>query len=137
MLDRQGHELDWGPRGRLSLLVTEPPADGHAGQVRRAALGGEGWPSGAAVTALLSFRFQEVGPAGGAEAPGRGCVRRGAGLERSPQACGAGAVPGGPGGRSGGPWQEPATEPSASSARPGWRRAALFLPSPPALSFVF
>ncbi|KAM9629685.1 protein mono-ADP-ribosyltransferase PARP14-like isoform 2-T2 [Morphnus guianensis] len=43
VLDRRVHELDWVPRGRLSLLVTEPPADGDPAQ--------------------------EVGRAGGAEAP--------------------------------------------------------------------
>ncbi|XP_042639664.1 protein mono-ADP-ribosyltransferase PARP14 [Tyto alba] len=43
VLDRPVHELDWGPRGRLSLLVTELPADGDAAQ--------------------------EAGRAGGAEAP--------------------------------------------------------------------
>ncbi|CAN0224213.1 unnamed protein product [Bubo scandiacus] len=43
VLDRRVHELDWGPRRRLSLLVTELPADGDPAQ--------------------------EVGQAGGAEAP--------------------------------------------------------------------
>ncbi|XP_076199138.1 protein mono-ADP-ribosyltransferase PARP14-like isoform X3 [Aptenodytes patagonicus] len=43
VLDRRVHELDWGPRGRLSLLVTELPADGNP--------------------------VQEVGRAGGAEEP--------------------------------------------------------------------
>ncbi|XP_075367609.1 protein mono-ADP-ribosyltransferase PARP14-like isoform X1 [Mycteria americana] len=43
VLDRRVHELDWGPRGRLSLLVTELPAEGDPAQ--------------------------EVGQAGGAEAP--------------------------------------------------------------------
>ncbi|XP_050755660.1 protein mono-ADP-ribosyltransferase PARP14-like [Gymnogyps californianus] len=43
VLDRRVHELDWGPRGRLSLLVTELPADGDPAQ--------------------------ELGRAGGAEAP--------------------------------------------------------------------
>ncbi|XP_054685116.1 protein mono-ADP-ribosyltransferase PARP14-like isoform X2 [Grus americana] len=43
VLARRVHELDWGPRGRLSLLVTELSADGDAAQ--------------------------EVGRAGGAEAP--------------------------------------------------------------------
>ncbi|XP_064307225.1 protein mono-ADP-ribosyltransferase PARP14 isoform X1 [Phalacrocorax carbo] len=32
VLDRRVHELDWGPRGRLSLLVTAPPADGGPAQ---------------------------------------------------------------------------------------------------------
>lgn len=74
MLDRRVHELDWVPRGRLSLLVTEPPADDDPAQVRREERGGAGRAVGRAgpcVTALLSLRFQEVGPAGGAEAPGR------------------------------------------------------------------
>lgn len=35
VLDRPGHELDLGARGRLSLLVTEPPVDGDLLQVRR------------------------------------------------------------------------------------------------------
>uniref|UniRef100_A0A8C3JQ27 Poly [ADP-ribose] polymerase n=1 Tax=Calidris pygmaea TaxID=425635 RepID=A0A8C3JQ27_9CHAR len=35
VLERRVHELDWGPRGRLSLLVTEVPADGDPTQVRR------------------------------------------------------------------------------------------------------
>ncbi|XP_074001585.1 protein mono-ADP-ribosyltransferase PARP14-like [Numenius arquata] len=43
VLERRVHELDWGPRGRLSLLVTEVPADGDPAQ--------------------------EPGRAGGAEAP--------------------------------------------------------------------
>ncbi|XP_075613237.1 protein mono-ADP-ribosyltransferase PARP14 isoform X2 [Balearica regulorum gibbericeps] len=43
VLDRRVHELDWGPRGRLSLLVTELSAGGDAAQ--------------------------EVGRAGGAAAP--------------------------------------------------------------------
>lgn len=37
VLDRRVHELDWGPTGRLPLLVTELPADGDPAQVRRAA----------------------------------------------------------------------------------------------------
>lgn len=41
VLDRRVHELEWGQRGRLALLVTELPADGHAAQVRRGP-GGEG-----------------------------------------------------------------------------------------------
>ncbi|XP_037254015.1 protein mono-ADP-ribosyltransferase PARP14-like isoform X2 [Falco rusticolus] len=32
VLDRRVHELDWGPRGRLSLLVTELPAGGGPAQ---------------------------------------------------------------------------------------------------------
>ncbi|OPJ79795.1 poly [ADP-ribose] polymerase 14 [Patagioenas fasciata monilis] len=32
VLDRRVHELEWGQRGRLALLVTELPADGQAGQ---------------------------------------------------------------------------------------------------------
>ncbi|XP_069717592.1 protein mono-ADP-ribosyltransferase PARP14 isoform X2 [Phaenicophaeus curvirostris] len=32
VLDRRLHELEWGPRGRLSLLVTEPPDDEDAAQ---------------------------------------------------------------------------------------------------------
>ncbi|KAK2532667.1 protein mono-ADP-ribosyltransferase PARP14 isoform X1 [Columba livia] len=32
VLDRRVHELEWGQRGRLALLVTELPADGHAAQ---------------------------------------------------------------------------------------------------------
>ncbi|XP_054237374.1 protein mono-ADP-ribosyltransferase PARP14-like [Indicator indicator] len=43
VLEQRVHELDWGPRKRLSLLVTELPADGDP--------------------------TQEVGLAGGAEAP--------------------------------------------------------------------
>ncbi|XP_074766638.1 protein mono-ADP-ribosyltransferase PARP14-like [Athene noctua] len=43
VLDRRVHELDWGPRRRLSLLVAEMPADGGPAQ--------------------------EVGQAGGPEAP--------------------------------------------------------------------
>ncbi|XP_033917927.1 protein mono-ADP-ribosyltransferase PARP14 isoform X2 [Melopsittacus undulatus] len=44
VLDRRVHELEWEPRGQLSLLVTELPADG--------------------------CQEQEVAPAGGAEASG-------------------------------------------------------------------
>ncbi|XP_059676359.1 protein mono-ADP-ribosyltransferase PARP14 [Gavia stellata] len=32
VLQRRVHEFDWGPKGRLSLLVTELPADGDAAQ---------------------------------------------------------------------------------------------------------
>lgn len=42
VLDRRLHELDCGPRGRLSLLVTELPEDGDPAQVRRAGRGGQG-----------------------------------------------------------------------------------------------
>ncbi|XP_065606985.1 protein mono-ADP-ribosyltransferase PARP14-like [Cyrtonyx montezumae] len=31
VLDRPAHELEWGPRGKLSLLVTVPPEEPSAG----------------------------------------------------------------------------------------------------------
>ncbi|XP_053925815.1 protein mono-ADP-ribosyltransferase PARP14 isoform X2 [Cuculus canorus] len=49
VLDRRIHELEWGPQGRLSLLVTEPPTDEDAAPDEDTA--------------------QELGPAGGAKEP--------------------------------------------------------------------
>uniref|UniRef100_A0A8C6ZNN5 PAR14-like first RRM domain-containing protein n=1 Tax=Nothoprocta perdicaria TaxID=30464 RepID=A0A8C6ZNN5_NOTPE len=68
VLDRRSHELDWGPGGRLALLVTEPPAGGDAAQVRRAAVAGRevaaaaGAPNASPVLVLSGGRSGERGP---------------------------------------------------------------------------
>lgn len=106
MLDRRVHELEWEPRGQLSLLVTELLADGGPAQ--------------------------EVAPAGGAEASGRLCVRRGAGLGLRvwaplSWALGRGRV------RQGAVTQLPARrEPAQAGAEP----CSVIFPPPP-LPFVF
>ncbi|XP_035188306.1 protein mono-ADP-ribosyltransferase PARP14-like isoform X1 [Oxyura jamaicensis] len=69
VLDRQGHELDLGSRGRLSLLVTEPPADsdllqepGPAEEPGRRAAGAGNEPCASLPTCKnedASVRFQQ------------------------------------------------------------------------------
>ncbi|KAM9380258.1 protein mono-ADP-ribosyltransferase PARP14 [Phaethornis superciliosus] len=59
VLDRRIHELEWEPRGRLSLLVTELPADGHPAQELGRA-GGTEEPVNEPQVSLLTCQNQDT-----------------------------------------------------------------------------
>lgn len=125
MLRQPVHEFVWGPGGQLSLQVTALPAGDDPAQVRRPQVRrARGGPGGAGTAGDRSplVPLQDAGPAGGAEAPGRICDRRGTGLRGW-----RGTGPGSPGGGAGmGKEAEPPV------AGPAEQRSSALIPLPSA-----
>ncbi|XP_052530569.1 protein mono-ADP-ribosyltransferase PARP14-like isoform X2 [Tympanuchus pallidicinctus] len=118
VLDRPAHELEWGPRGKLSLLVTAPPQEGARSPQQPPAEP----ETPAAESALLSAADEPV-PSVPALAEHDAAAAAGSGLspQRPPP---QEAPPEGHGAQEASQWEHPSAEKTELVVEPGQMEAA-------------